>query len=162
MDENQIQWAFIYTDGSCHTQLMTGAWVAILLVGPVKTVLSGIEKNTNHNRMELTAVIKAIEYVRQQYPNIEHLTVVSDSQYVIGLPGRKQKLEAAGLKTKKGNAIQNSDLIRRLLDFATQIQIKFEKVKAHQKKSEVVNYNIEADILSRKLMRTAVDETESS
>ena len=53
----------IYTDGSCHAQKRIGAWAAIVIINIEKIVLKGVEINTTHNRMELMAVIKAIEYV---------------------------------------------------------------------------------------------------
>ena len=62
------QLAEIYTDGSCHTQKRIGAWVAIILTGTEKKVLSGIVQDTTHNRMELYAVIKGIEYIKNNYP----------------------------------------------------------------------------------------------
>ena len=80
----------VYTDGSCHTQLCIGAWAAIIFIGDVKIILSGIEKNTTHNRMELIAVIKALEYIEQN-EQAALITVVTDSQYVTGLPARQQQ-----------------------------------------------------------------------
>ena len=54
----------IYTDGSCHTQFLIGAWAAIIFISGEKIILSGIENYTTHNRMELMAVIKALEFIR--------------------------------------------------------------------------------------------------
>jgi ribonuclease HI len=53
----------VYTDGSCDTQRRTGAWVAILLWNDHEIVLQGTDVNTTHNRMELMAVIRAIECI---------------------------------------------------------------------------------------------------
>ena len=62
MDPAVVNSAIVYTDGSCDTQFLTGAWVCILLIGEERQQLSGLEMNTTHNRMELLAVIKGIEF----------------------------------------------------------------------------------------------------
>ncbi len=144
----------IYTDGSCHTQQCVGAWVAILLSENKKIVLSGKETDTTHNRMELKAVIKALEYVRANYINITSITVVSDSQYVVGLYSRKEKLVKQNFNTKAGAEIRNADLVKEFLLLGD--NVRFVKIKAHQKKASEINYNIEADVLVRKLMREIV------
>ena len=63
----------IYTDGSCHSQSRAGAWVAILLMGMDKIVLSGQEADTTHNRMELVAVINALTYLKTSHSGIRKL-----------------------------------------------------------------------------------------
>lgn len=146
----------IYTDGSCHTQLCVGAWVAILLKGDEKKVLTGTARDTTNNRMELTAVIKAIEYVRENYAGITALTIVSDSQYVTGLPARKEKLTALDFNTRKGHELQNADLVKILFGHLQSLTIEFVKIRAHQKLNGVSDHNVEADKLSRKLVRDMV------
>ncbi|CAL1518715.1 RNase H family protein [Chitinophaga sp. MM2321] len=147
--------AVVYTDGSCHTQLRTGAWVAILLIAAEKIILSETVTDTTHNRMELTAVIAAIQHVLLHYPEVRHIQVFSDSQYVINLPDREAKLKARYFITEKGNELQNVELVKTFLQLLTCISVEFVKIKAHQKKGETMNYNIEADMLSRKLVREA-------
>ncbi len=147
----------IYTDGSCHTQYRVGAWVAIILAGMEKKLLSEIVKDTTHNRMELLAVIKAIEYVKAHYPGIRILKVYTDSQYVTGLTTRKEKLLSTDFITTKGAALQNADLIKAFFKISSST-VEVIKVKAHQKNDDMVNYNREADMLARKLLRNAVEE----
>jgi ribonuclease HI len=145
--------AVVYTDGSCHTALRIGAWVAILLIGPEKITLSETVTDTTHNRMELTAVIAAIQHVLLHYRHVTQVQVFSDSQYVINLPDREAQLMTRHFITKKGNELQNITLVKTFLQLLTCISVELVKIKAHQKKSEAVNYNIEADKLSRKLVR---------
>ncbi len=121
----------IFTDGSCHTQLRIGAWASILIIDNQKTTLSGYEKDTTHNRMELKAVIKALEFVMINGNEMIDIKLVSDSQYVIGLKARKEKFI---------------------------LKISWVKIKAHQKKSDTINYNREVDILARKIVREQVDK----
>jgi ribonuclease HI len=94
----------------------------------------------------------------EKYPYINTFHIISDSQYVVGLVGRKEKLTARNFTTKKGIPRRNTDLIKQLLTYAERVHIKFIKVKAHQKETPENKYNREADQLSRKLMRQAVEE----
>jgi ribonuclease HI len=145
----------IYTDGSCHTQSKVGAWVAIILTGEEKHMLNGTATATTNNAMELTAVIRAIEYVRENHPHINTIQVMADSQYVIGLTARREKLIAFDFASKSGKQLPNATLVKQFLRITQSGNIQFIKVKAHQKANEITNYNIEADKLSRKLVREA-------
>jgi len=150
--------AEIYTDGSCHTQKCIGAWASVILVDAQKIVLSGKEENTTHNRMEILAVIASINHILQHFPTIRELKIVSDSQYVIGLVSRQSKFLASDYTTKAGNDIRNIDLVKELLLLLSTIKVEFVKIQAHQKVTEVINYNIEVDKLSRQLVREAVKQ----
>ena len=150
----------IYTDGSCHTQHCIGAWVAIIFIAGEKIILSGEELNTTHNQMELTAVIKSLQYLQQLnkkiISKILSITIITDSQYVTGLQEREKKFAAKKFETKKGNAIRNVLLVKKMLLLTNSMPVKFVKIKAHQKKTVEINYNIEADKLSRNIVRRAV------
>ncbi|MES2760613.1 MAG: ribonuclease H [Bacteroidota bacterium] len=149
-------YAEIYTDGSCHTQHCIGAWAAAVLIDGKKVMLSGKCENTTHNRMEILAVINAIKHVLQDQKNVTEIKIVSDSQYVIGLISRQVKFESSGFKTKAGDAIRNVDLVKELLDLVTKVKVQFVKIKAHQKPTDDVNYNIVVDKLARQIVRDAV------
>jgi ribonuclease HI len=146
----------IYTDGSCHTQLKIGAWAAIVLINNTPKTLEGIVKNTSHNRMELLGVIKALEYIKMQKIEFSKINIYSDSQYVVNIPDRKEKLILKNYLTNKETPIQNSDLIQDLINWLETSPIEFIKVQAHQKKSNIINYNREADKIARRLVRNAV------
>lgn len=150
--------AEIYTDGSCHTQAQVGAWVAIVLLGTEKHLVSGTALGTTNNAMELTAVIKAIEYVNDQYAGINTIKIISDSQYVVGLIARRENLVRLDYCSQKGKPLPNGALVKQLLQQAVAFDIDFVKIKAHQKVNQHTQYNIEADILARKLVRDAVKE----
>jgi ribonuclease HI len=144
----------IYTDGSCHTQLCVGAWASIILVNGNVINLSGVVKSTTHNRMEILAVVKALEFIIEKInqSNLK-ITVVSDSQYVVGLLSRLPKFILSDYKTKAGNDIRNKDLVLRLFNFTDILNIDFVKIKAHQKPTDVINYNNEVDKICRSLVR---------
>lgn len=155
MKGNEI---IIYTDGSCHTQKRIGAWVAIVIIEKEKIVLKGDEINTTHNRMELMAVIKAIEYVDNILKGDFVIQLFTDSQYVMNLRVRSGQLEAGNFITKKGEELRNADLFKRLISLFANHTVQLNKVKAHQKKNDTINLNREADQLSRNELRTLVNK----
>jgi ribonuclease HI len=139
-----------------------GGWAAILFIEGKKTVLQGEVQNTNHNRMELLAVIKAIEFI-DNVPLKSDIVVYTDSQYVFRIPERMEKLKKNDFITKKGNPLHNQDLLQVLIDLIETHSIEFVKVKAHQhtdntKPGSVVNYNSEVDKLARQIVRDAVNK----
>lgn len=153
MNNNRIE---IYTDGSCHTQARIGAWAALILVEDKREILTGVEDDTTHNRMELLSVIKAIEFVNQNHPEIS-LRIYTDSQYVCGLHDRLPRLKQNAFLTKKGTEVQNADLVRTYLHLIQNQDIEWVKVKAHQRdrSHETINNRL-VDKLSRKLVREHV------
>lgn len=146
----------IYTDGSCNPQYKIGAWASIIFIDLKKIILQGTEINTTHNRMELIAVINAIEYVKTNHFEIKQLKIFTDSQYVERIPFRTKKLVAQNFKTKSGKSIQNPDLIQKLINHLESLNIEFTKVKAHQKGSEIPNYNRVVDKLCRLMVRQQI------
>ena len=105
----------IYTDGSCHSQLLLGAWACLVFIEDEKVILKGEEEATTHNRMELQAVIKALLYIDKRGFEQQELEIYSDSQYVVNLLGREEKLKSKNFITAKGTPIQNVDLVQTLL-----------------------------------------------
>lgn len=70
---------------------------------------------------------------------------------------RKEKILINDFLTAKGNSLQNAGLIKRFYELLSLAAIEFIKLKAHQKKGVTINYNREADMLARQLLREAVD-----
>ena len=144
----------IFTDGSCHTQLKTGGWASILFIGSEKIVLEGSERATTHQRMELMAVIESLKYLQTHNLLHQQIIIYPDSQYVVDLLKRKDRLEQADYKTKKLSPIRNLELVKELLPFMERSNIQFIKVKSHQRlPDKEANFNREVDLLSRKKMR---------
>lgn len=94
----------------------------------------------------------AIDYSTKNYPGAS-LEIYTDSQYVVSLPVRMEKLLGDQFITKKGNILNNSDLLHKLILLIKSQSITFHKVMAHQKISEQENLNREADMICRKIMR---------
>lgn len=148
----------IYTDGSCHTQHRIGGWAYLVIAGNERKYLTGTEAETTHNRMEIIAVLEAIYYTTSKYGYEVEMKIYSDSQYVIQLPGRFASLQAKNFVTKKGTAIQNEDLVKKLMEVLAKIKYEFIKVKAHQHSNDIPTYNIEVDRLAREMVRKSVKE----
>ncbi|HET6244171.1 MAG: ribonuclease HI [Bacteroidetes bacterium] len=149
----------VYTDGSCNTKLQIGAWAAIVIIAFQKVILKDVMLETTHNRMELLAVIKAIDYLESNNLAKGVIQIYSDSQYVINLLQRKEKLKQKGFLTNKGSTIPNLDLIKKLINQMETHTLDFIKVKAHQKQGETINYNREVDKLARKIVRERVNNS---
>ena len=147
----------IFTDGSCHSQLKTGGWASIILLEGQKVILEGTASNTTHQRMELIAVIEALKHIEHQKLIEGDISIYSDSQYVVGLLRRREALLSSNYRTKKHKVVRNQDLVRELLDYMNLPNMRFIKIKAHQKLADIESQlNREVDILSRKNMRNVV------
>ena len=117
----------IYTDGACSGNPGPGGWAAILRYGSAEKELSGGEADTTNNRMELTAVIRALAALRESCA----VTVYTDSQYISRAitEGWLAKWKRAGF-TKKGG-LKNAELWRALDGLLQKHQVAFQWVKGH-------------------------------
>ena len=117
----------IYTDGACSGNPGPGGWGAILLYKGVEKELSGGERDTTNNRMELTAVIRALALLKEPCA----VTVYTDSQYISKAltEGWLKKWKAANF-TKKGG-LKNADLWRELDALLMRHEVRFVWVKGH-------------------------------
>ena len=119
----------LYTDGACSGNPGPGGWGAILMYGPHKKELSGGERRTTNNRMELTAVIKGLEALNEPCA----VELYSDSKYVIDAleKGWAKGWKARGwVKADKKPAL-NPDLWERLLELCAAHTVKLHWVKGH-------------------------------
>lgn len=115
----------IFTDGASSGNPGPGGYGAILKAGTHYKELSGGYKKTTNNRMELMAVIKALEAVKK--PG-QLITIYSDSKYIIDAIDKKWVYGwiKKGFKDKK-----NKDLWLQLMELYKQHQVKFVWVKGH-------------------------------
>ena len=119
----------LYTDGACSGNPGPGGWGAILEYNGREKELSGGEKSTTNNRMELTAVIEGLKALKE--PCIVEL--FSDSKYVIdGLSkGWAEGWRKNGWKKADKKPALNPDLWGQLLDLVAQHQVRYHWVKGH-------------------------------
>ncbi len=101
----------IYTDGACKGNPGPGGWGALLNSGGTEKELFGGELGTTNNRMELTAVIRALEALKRPC----QVTLHADSQYVLkGITEWLVGWKAKGWKTAARQPVKNVDLWQRL------------------------------------------------
>lgn len=138
----------IYTDGACSVNPGVGGWGAILMYGEHQKEMSGSEKETTNNRMELTAVIEALRKLKQPC----EVEVFTDSSYVCNTfkNGWIWNWIHNGWKTANKHPVENQDLWKDLLDQTKIHKVNWNKVKGHADNE----FNNRCD----KLARTAVAE----
>ena len=120
----------IYTDGACKGNPGPGGWGVLMKSGATEKELFGGERVTTNNRMELTAVIMALQALKRPC----HVVVHADSQYVLkGITEWLVGWKAKGWKTAAKQPVKNVDLWQTLdaLVASTEHKIDWRWVKGH-------------------------------
>ena len=132
----------IYTDGACSGNPGPGGWGVLLRVGEAETELSGGEPATTNNRMELLAVIEALQSFKEPIT----ARVYTDSQYVQkGISQWIHDWKRRGWKTAAKDPVKNEDLWRRLDALAASHTLEWHWVRGHNGHPE----NERVDVLAR-------------
>jgi ribonuclease HI len=123
------QEVIVHTDGACKGNPGPGGWGAVLSYAGVEKELFGGEAQTTNNRMELRAVIEALNALNRGC----RVRVVTDSQYVhkgveLWMEGWKRK----NWKTAAGKPVANRDLWEALDEALRQHEVRWEWVRGHQ------------------------------
>ena len=118
----------IYTDGACKGNPGPGGWGALLEYDGRRKELFGGEPHTTNNRMELVAVIRALEALTRE----SDVAIYTDSQYVkngieVWIHGWKRN----GWKTSDKKPVKNEDLWRELDQLANRHRIRWRWVRGH-------------------------------
>ena len=133
----------IYTDGSCLQNPGDGGWAAIISKDGENKEISGSEKDTTNNRMELLAPINALREMKSN----EQIEIYTDSQYVkLGITVWINKWIANNWKTSKKEDVKNKDLWIELYNLNKSLDIKWNWVKAHA--GNIMNEKV--DLLAKK------------
>ncbi|MDC0938826.1 ribonuclease HI [Candidatus Pelagibacter sp.] len=118
----------IYTDGSCLSNPGDGGWAAIININGEIKEISGSEKNTTNNRMELLAPIRALKEMKQS----DQIEIYTDSQYVkLGITEWINTWVVNNWKTSKKEDVKNKDLWVELYDLNKSLNVKWNWIKAH-------------------------------
>lgn len=119
----------IYTDGACSGNPGPGGWGAVLVYNGKEKELSGSEKNTTNNRMELTAVIMALNALNQPCK----VTLTTDSKYVCDAINKSwvYSWRKNGWKKSDKKPALNVDLWKELLSLLEKHEVEFIWVKGH-------------------------------
>ena len=118
----------IYTDGACRGNPGPGGWAALLLFGGHEREISGAEADTTNNRMELTAVIRALEALKRPVEG----AIYTDSQYVRqGVLEWLPNWKARGWKTADKKPVKNQDLWQVLDALVPKHDLEWHWVRGH-------------------------------
>ncbi len=119
----------IYTDGACSGNPGPGGWGAILQYGEHSRELSGGEARTTNNRMELSAVIAALEALKEPC----QVELYSDSKYVVDAveKGWARSWQRNGWRKADKKPALNPDLWERLLALLDRHTVRFHWVRGH-------------------------------
>lgn len=133
----------IYTDGACSGNPGVGGWGAVLFYRSVRKEMSGAEGQTTNNRMELTAMIRALSALKEDC----EVTLYSDSAYCVDAfnKGWIASWKANGWRTADKSEVKNPDLWQELLALAERHKVTFVKVKGHSDNE----HNNRCDALAR-------------
>ena len=123
----------IYTDGACsgnQNETNIGGWGAVLEFSGKEKELCGGEINTTNNKMELTALVSALEALKEEGLN---LRIFSDSSYLINCfkQGWHIKWQQNGWKTSKKDPVENKEIWERLISLLSKHETSFFLVKGH-------------------------------
>ncbi|MDD3303917.1 MAG: ribonuclease HI [Clostridia bacterium] len=127
--EEKVKNVKIYTDGACSGNPGPGGYAAILIYKGIEKEISGGELNTTNNKMEITAVVKGLELLKEACD----VTVYSDSAYVVN------SVEKGWLYSWKKNnwikadkeRVKNIELWEEMLALLETHNVRFVKVKGH-------------------------------
>ena len=119
----------IYTDGACSGNPGPGGWGAVLVYNGIEKQLSGGEKNTTNNRMELTAVIEALKALKEPC----NVTLTTDSKYVCDAINKEWVVGWQRNNWRKADKkpALNVDLWEQLLELLKIHNVEFVWVKGH-------------------------------
>jgi ribonuclease HI len=118
----------IYADGACRGNPGPGGWGALLSLGERERELYGAEAQTTNNRMELTAVIRALEALKRSV----RAKIYTDSQYVrLGITEWLPQWKARGWRTADRKPVKNQDLWMQLDELANDHELEWHWVRGH-------------------------------
>ena len=137
----------IYTDGACSGNPGPGGWGAILMYKNAKKEISGGNKSTTNNIMEITAVIEALKCLKVE----SEVQVYSDRAYTVNAFNQKwiYGWMKNGWKTSNGDNVKNKELWQELYSLTQKHKVEFIKVKGHADNE----YNNRCDELARNAIK---------
>lgn len=124
----------LFTDGACSGNPGPGGWGAVLRFGSAEKELSGGEKSTTNNRMELTAVIEGLRALKTPC----RVLLCTDSKYVADgvLKGWAEGWKKRGWRKADGKPALNPDLWEQLLDLLALHEVEITWIKGHNGHAE--------------------------
>lgn len=119
----------LYTDGACSGNPGPGGYGAVLIYEGVEKEIAGGEKSTTNNKMEMMAVIKGLEALKEPC----EVSVYSDSAYIVNAieQGWIDSWKKNGWRKADKKPVKNVELWERLLELMDTHKVTFNKVKGH-------------------------------
>lgn len=119
----------IFTDGACSGNPGPGGWGAILVYEAKEKEISGFEKNTTNNRMELVAAIEALKMLKEPCS----VSLYSDSAYLVNAFNQNwlDRWEINGWMNSQKKPVENKDLWQQLIELSKMHRVTWIKVKGH-------------------------------
>jgi ribonuclease HI len=119
----------IYSDGACAGNPGPGGWAAVILDGGAEREVSGGERATTNQRMELRAALEGLRAV----PGRRRIALHSDSAYLVNCFRQRwyERWRANGWKNAQGKPVENRDLWEALLAEAERHDVEWHKVAGH-------------------------------
>ena len=119
----------IYTDGACSGNPGPGGWGAILMCDGAKKEISGADKQTTNNIMEITAVLEALSLLKYECD----VDIYSDSAYVVNAfnQGWLESWIKNNWRTANKEPVKNQELWEELYSLTQKHKVQFIKVKGH-------------------------------
>ena len=150
----------LFIDGSVHAKLNIG-YGAYLVISETAIYSDSLTtkvkinrfENTSSTKLELQTLVRALDSI---FMTGHKLIIYTDSQSIIGLPARREKLERNNYKTKNNKLLSNHELYQALFNLFDKVECVFEKVKGHQKnsrKNKIDQLFTLVDRASRKALR---------
>ena len=150
----------MFTDGSASPKHDAGTWAACIVDETGEHLLKDHAWSVTHHAMELEAILRGLEYIYARYSPKVQVFVYTDSEYVVNLPARRNRLEASNFLTRRGRPVKNLSRVKELLEWLQHYPVKLFRVESHRKSghSELTDYNRKVDKLSRELLRQITRE----
>ncbi len=146
--KSSIQHVQIYTDGACRGNPGPGGWGAVLLWNEHEREISGGVVRTTNNRMEMIAVIEALQILKRRC----HVTLFTDSKYVQnGITTWIHNWKRNNWRTAAKKPVKNADLWQELDQLNSKHNVTWKWVKGHSGNS----WNERADDLARNAVPSA-------
>ncbi len=128
MIKPKTQWVEIYSDGACSGNPGPGGYGAVLIYGETRREISGCERQTTNNRMEMTAVIEALKQLKRP----SKIRITTDSNYLVKgmtqwLPGWIRRNWVNSQK----KPVLNRDLWETLIKMCRDHDVEWQWIKGH-------------------------------
>lgn len=138
----------IYTDGACSGNPGPGGWGSILMYNSIQKEISGAEKETTNNIMEITAVLEALKLLKEKCD----VKIYSDSAYVVNAfnQGWIYNWRKNNWKTANKEPVKNKKLWEELYELTQKHNVEFIKVKGHSDNE----FNNRCDFLATSAIKT--------